>query len=140
VAKLETALEILTRDVTSLAGMVREQSRNIEGEIQRLAVAITEANAPKKTEWTMLIHLGMLIIAIGSAIFWPLNQTALNNKEEIHELRQVVEAHVLSEGHPVTISRLNKVESNNDERNKADMEELREIRKRVMVMHLSDVK
>ena len=41
VAKLETGLEILTRDVSNLVVVVRDQSRNIEGEIQKLVVAVT---------------------------------------------------------------------------------------------------
>lgn len=135
VAKLETGLEILTRDVTNLASIIREQSHSIEGEIQRLSVAVTQAGAPKKTEWPTLIAAGMLFIAVGSAVFAPLNQQANINKAEITTLRSALQEHTQAEGHLPVIrhvqqidTRLNKVEANDSERNNADSRELRELR------------
>lgn len=154
VAKLETGLEILTRDVTTLATVVREQSRNIEAEIQNLAVAVTQAAGPKKTDWSLFIGFIMLILTIGSAVFWPINQTAESNKTAIHELGSLVASHVALDSHPVANvilksledkvnrdfvqinARLNKLESINDERNKSDIEELREIKKKVIGYHM----
>ncbi len=146
VAKLETGLEILTRDVTSLANVVREQSRNIETEIQKLAVAVTQASAPRKTEWPTLIATIMLIMAIGSAVFWPLNQTSANNKAEIHEVRDSIVNHLAQDSHPVTGEilkqmnvRLNKLEANEDQRNKDEIGELREIKRTIIKYHMGPI-
>ena len=146
VAKLETGLEILTRDVTSLANVVREQSRNIESEIQKLAVAVTQAAAPKKTEWHTLIALAALILAIGSAVFIPLNQKIQSNKDDVISLTAVYRQHEMLSGHPVEMNeikhieeRLNKLELTEDERNKADLMELREIRKKITEYHMTAI-
>jgi hypothetical protein len=97
VAKLETGLEMLTRDVASLAQIVRDQGNNIERQIRDLAIGVTQAAAPKKTDWQTLIASAMLIMALGSAVFWPLNQTAENNKNEIEKLHQKFDAHLLQQ-------------------------------------------
>lgn len=132
VAKLETGLEILTRDVTSLAHVVREQSKNIEVEVQKLAVAVTQASAPRKTEWPVLIATLMLVMAIGSAVFSPLHQSVANNKSDTQANHALITQHIAQDYHPVSGvvlqqlgARLNKLEANEDERNKAEREELR---------------
>jgi hypothetical protein len=110
VAKLETGLEILTRDVTTLANVVREQGSNIEHEIQRLAVGVTQAAGPRKTDWSTIISAVMLILALGSAVFWPLNQTAQNNKGEIQSLQVKFEDHQKLDNHPVGVALLGRLE------------------------------
>lgn len=144
VARLETGLEMISRDVTTLGSIVREQSHNIEGEIQKLAVSVTQAGAPRKTEWPTLIATLMLIMAIGSAVFWPLNQTAQNNKTEIHELREVVQRNLEADQFPVAFfqlkqieGRLNKLEQNNEELNKDDREELKLLKRSIMLHQVS---
>ena len=146
VVKLETGLELLTKDVNSLVAIVREQSHNIEGEIQKLAIAVTQASAPKKTEWHTLIALGLLLMTLGSAVFWPLNQTAQNNKDDIQVLRKAVEQHIALDSHPVSAAlfkrnddRLNKLESNNEERNKEELEELHALRRKVVEYHMGAI-
>lgn len=146
VAKLETGLEILTRDVSSLAGIVREQGRNIEGEIQKLAVAVTQAAAPKKTDWATLISLAFLIIALGSAVFYPLNSQVQEMKIKDVEIEHLIlndnarqeqlwhrELELLTQRNE---ARLNKLESNEFERNKADLDELRAMRAKVLQFHM----
>lgn len=137
VGKVETGLDMLTRDVASLAQVVREQGVNIERNLRELTIGVTQASAPRKTDWQTLIALIMLIMAIGSAVFWPLNQTASDNKEATARLEQKVDAHALLSLHPVGEAvmnrmeqRLNKLEANNEERNKADLDELRALRLR----------
>ena len=101
VAKVETGLDMLTRDVASLAQVVREQGVNIERQIRELAVGVTQAAAPRKTDWQTLIALVMLIMAIGSAVFWPLNQTANDNKQSLQHMEQQFHAHTQLQLHPV---------------------------------------
>jgi hypothetical protein len=142
VAKLETGLEILTRDVSTLASIVREQSGNIEQEIQKLAVGVTQAAAPKKTDWSTLIALAMLIMALGSAVFWPLNETAADNKSNIQKLELRLEDHnkdavtkAQLERELTQISeRVKELEANERERNKADLQELKELRGKMLMI------
>ena len=132
VAKLETGIEILTRDVSTLATVVREQSSSIEQEIQKLAIGLTQAAAPKRTDWQMLIALAMLLMALGSAVFWPLNQTAVDNKEAVHKLELRVDEANKEHVNKVQLEKdlaqitehVKALEASEAERNKSDREEL----------------
>ena len=97
VAQVEAGLGRLTEDMRELAGIVRTQGQQVESEIQKLVVAVTQASGPRKTDWSMLISLAFLIMALGSAVFWPLNQTAENNKNEIKDLQIKVEDHTMAD-------------------------------------------
>lgn len=101
VAKLELGMERLTDDVQDLAQVVRNQGSRMEGEIQKLVVAVTQASGPRKTDWSTIIAAVMLIMAIGSAAFWPLNQTVQENKESIKSIESAVVEHSKSANHPV---------------------------------------
>ena len=101
VAKLEVGLDRLTEDVRSLAGIVRDQGSNVEKQLQALTIAVTEAQAPKKTDWSVIISAVLLVLALGSAVFWPLNQTAQVNKQAIDNLQVKFEAHQQLDSHPV---------------------------------------
>jgi len=111
VAKLETGLEMLTKDVSNLALIVRDQGNAIEEQIKQLAVDVTRAAAPQKTDWQTLIALVMLVMAIGSAVFWPLNQTAHENKTSLESLEQKFEEHNKLELHPVGKALLGRLEA-----------------------------
>jgi hypothetical protein len=110
VAKLEVGLDRLTEDVRDLAGVVRSQGSQMEGEIQKLVVAVTQAAGPRKTDWSVIISAVLLIMAIGSAVFWPLNQTSSNNKSEIQQLSQEFKNHEKLDNHPVGIALLGRLE------------------------------
>jgi len=110
VAKLETGLEILTRDVSSLAQITREQGTSIERQIRELAIGISQAAAPKKTDWGTLIAAIMLVMAVGSAVFWPLNQTSQNAKTAVEALAADYHSHTTLELHPVGKALLGRVE------------------------------
>ena len=101
VAKLEVGLDRLTEDVRSLAGIVRDQGANVEKQLQSLTIAVTQAQAPRKTDWNIVISGGLLIMALGSAVFWPLNQTGQNNKDAIDRLTIKFEEHQAQPMHPV---------------------------------------
>ena len=83
VARLEVGLETLTRNVSEMATSIRENANATNAKIDQLAIAVTQAAAPKKTDWSMIISACLLMMAIGSAVFWPLNQTSQNNKQDI---------------------------------------------------------
>lgn len=93
VVKLEAGLDILTKNVTDLSNAVRENATNLDDKLERLTVAVTQAQAPQKTDWSMIISAVFLVLAIGSAVFWPLNQVATNNKEEMKSLSEKFDEH-----------------------------------------------
>lgn len=114
VARLETGLEMLTRDVAGLSQVVRDQGSNIEKQIRDLAVGITQAAAPRKTDWQTLIALVMLIMAIGSAVYWPLSQTSGENKIAIQEAERTMHEHSALQLHPVGQALLMRLEGKLD--------------------------
>jgi len=111
VAKLEVGLDRLTEDVRSLAGIVRDQGANVEKQLQSLTIAVTEAQAPRKTDWSVIISAVLLMMAIGSAIFWPLNQTSQINKEAIDKLEVKFEQHEQLQGHPVGVALIQQLDN-----------------------------
>lgn len=115
VAKLETGLEILTRDVATLAQVTREQGINIEKQIQQLAVGVTQASGPRKTDWSVIISALFLVMAISSAVFWPLNQTSQNNKVEVQALEQKISDHFKLPLHPVGQARIDQMQKTLDD-------------------------
>jgi len=126
VAKLEVGLDRLTEDVRSLAGIVRDQGSNVEKQLQALTIAVTEAQAPKKTDWSVIISAVLLVLAIGSAVFWPLNQTSANNKALIDNLQAKFEAHQQLDMHPVGLALVKRLEeqlANHTEANQKEMAE-----------------
>lgn len=110
VAKLEVGMERLTDDVRNLAMVVREQGSQMEGEIQKLVIAVTQAAGPRKTDWSTIFAGIMLVLAIGSAVFWPLNQTSQNNKDDLLLLRQELSSHKSLNLHPVGEARVDNIE------------------------------
>lgn len=125
VAKLEVGLERLTEDVRSLASVVRDQGATVEKQLTELTVAVTQAAGPRKTDWSLIISAVLLVMAIGSAAFWPLNQTVEENKSALENLNQSFQTHSQLPLHPVGHLMLQKLEfklKENEESNKRDIE------------------
>jgi len=128
VAKLEVGMERLTDDVRNLAIVVREQGSQMEQEIQKLVIAVTQASGPRKTEWSTIISGVMLVLVIGSAAFWPMHQTLNDNKASIHTLQQKYENHSNLAIHPVGEAIINRIEGRliiNEEFSKRERELLK---------------
>ena len=83
VVRLETGLDILTKNVNDIAISMRENAINLDNKMGELTIAITTAQAPKKTDWSLFVSIGFFIMALASAVFWPLNQQTQNNKEKL---------------------------------------------------------
>ena len=111
VAKLETGLEILTQDVRSLASIVRDQSQNLEGEIQKLTIAVTQAAGPRKTDWMTILTGLMFVLALGGAVFYPLNAMVNEIKSTQIENVRKFEDHEKLTLHPVGQAMMAKVQS-----------------------------
>lgn len=110
VAKLEGQLDRLTEDVRSLASIVRDQGSTVEKQLSELTVAVTQAAGPRKTDWSTIIAAVMLVMAIGSAAFWPMYQTSTENKQSLEQIRQEVSDHKQLQLHPVGTALLQRLE------------------------------
>jgi ribosome recycling factor len=74
-------------------------------------------------------------MALGSAVFWPLNQTAENNKSEIKDLQIKVEDHTMADRQMVlqqvdaqTIEKVAKLEAWQQDQDKRAYDELQKWR------------
>ena len=106
VARLETGLETLTRNVSEMAISMREGSAATNQKIDNLVVAVTQANAPKKTDWSLFISIGFFILALGSAVFWPLNKQGQDNRDALQRHEQVMAEHMKLDMHPVGMAKV----------------------------------
>lgn len=101
VARLEAGLETLTKNVSDIAVAMRDNSVATNAKIDQLAIAVTNANAPKKTDWSLFISIGFFILALGSAVFWPLNKQTQDNKQQVENYHDSMVEHVKMDNHPV---------------------------------------
>ena len=124
VARLETGLETLTRNVSEMAVSIRENANATNQKIDGLIVAVTNAQAPRKTDWSLFLSIGFFILALGSAVFWPLNKTAQDNKDAIGAVQQKFESHLTLPAHPLAQAKIDaltkEVEVNRAEMAKRD--------------------
>jgi hypothetical protein len=132
VAKLEVGLERLTEDVRSLASVVRDQGATVEKQLSELTVAVTQAAGPRKTDWSVIISAVLLIMAIGSAAFWPLNQTVQENKVAIETLNQSFQNHGQLMLHPVGQALVQRLE--------LQLKDHVDLNRREMESHLTDAR
>lgn len=110
VAKLEVGLDRLTEDLKDLATVVRQQGKSVEAEIQKLVVAVTQAQGPRKTDWGVLIAAAGLFLAIGGAAFWPLNQQVQELKISQTANHQLIVEHQKMDNHPVGTALVQRLE------------------------------
>lgn len=106
VARLEVGLETLTRNVSEMATSIRDNALATNAKIDQLAIAVTQAGAPKKTDWSLFVSIGFFILALGSAVFWPLNKQTQDNKQEINNYHESMVEHMKLDMHPVGLARV----------------------------------
>lgn len=132
VAKLELGMERITADIKELSGAVASQGERVETQIQQLVIAVTQAQSPKKTDWQTIIAAIALIMAIGSAVFWPLSQQVTEARDELAKYHDSMAQHVKLDMHPVGWALVQRMEqqlqshiSNNEKefRNHVDLDE-----------------
>jgi hypothetical protein len=110
VAKLELGMERLTDDLRDLAQVVRTQGTQIEQDIQKLVIAVTQASGPRKTDWSTIIAAAMLVLTIAGAAFWPLNQQVqeLKNQQQLYHDSMI--DHQKLDNHPVGTALVQRLE------------------------------
>jgi hypothetical protein len=101
VSTLDTNLHDLAVDVKDLASIVRTQGENIETQIQQLMVAVTNAASPHKIDWSSMIALIVLLMAIGAAALSPLYLRIGDLQHESQVLDERFKAHEQLKLHPV---------------------------------------
>ena len=110
VARLETGLECLTKAVNDIATSMRENYNSTNQKIDSLAIAVTNAAAPKKTDWGLFISGIGLILALGAAVLIPLNSATKDNKELINQYHESMVEHQKLPLHPVGQARIDDME------------------------------
>ncbi len=126
VAKLEVGLDKLSDTVKDLAGIVRSQGEMTEKSIQSLTIAVTKAQGPRQTDWGTIISAIFLMLAVGSAVFWPLNKTCEENKDNIKNLQVALENHVKLDMHPVGIALVQRLEERLTNHEKLNQDEMKQ--------------
>lgn len=111
VARLETWAETLTKNVNELAQTMKEYSVDTNKKLDTLMVSVTQAQAPKKTDWSLFMSIAFFILALGSAVFWPLNKTSQDNKVALETMVNKFDTHQQLELHPVGKALLGRVEN-----------------------------
>lgn len=110
VARLETGLETLTKNVNDLTLSIRENNSTVSGKLDALSIAVTTAQAPRRTDWGVIISAIGLIIALGAAVLIPLNQTAKDNKQSIEKSSTEMADHMKLNLHPVGAALVQRLE------------------------------
>ena len=129
VARLETSMETLTRNVGDLTNTVQRIATNIDDKFEKLNIGLTQAQAPKRTDWSLLLTIGFFILALGSAIFWPLNKNTQDNHTDIQTLSQKFDEHTKLTLHPVGQALLGRLENQLQDHIALNERELKEHRK-----------
>ena len=106
VARLEVGLETLTRNVSEMATSIRENANNTNQKIDGLIVAVTTAQAPKKTDWGLFISGIGLLLALGAAVLIPLNNSIRDNKDQIDRYHESMVEHQKLDMHPVGLAKV----------------------------------
>lgn len=120
-----TSLQNVANDIRDLSAVVRQQGTNIEGQISQLLVAVTQASAPRKTDWQTLIAGVGLILAIGAAAFSPLLLRLNDVQNGLGRLEAREEKHEALPMHPVGMARLDAIERITNERTLANAEAIK---------------
>lgn len=83
VARLETSLETVMREVREVASTLRGQAEHTDKQIQDLMVAVERASAPRRTDWGTFIAGVALLIAIGAAVISPVKEQQAQTKADL---------------------------------------------------------
>ena len=110
-------LRELANDVRDLSSTLRDQGVRVEGEIQKLLVGLTNAAAPRRTDWQALLTGVGLILAIGGAALSPVYlrlsdvQTAVHdNAKSVVQVAKALTDHSKLKLHPVGETRIDALE------------------------------
>ena len=101
VARLEVGLETLTKNVSDLTITIRDNNLEVSRQLAALQVSVTTAAGPKRTDWGVILTAIGLILAIGAAVFVPINNSTKDNKDAIMKVQDTMAEHIKLNLHPV---------------------------------------
>lgn len=134
VAKLEVAVDTVTKDLASLTGIVRELAQGVqkqwqqtEAQYSQLLVAVERAAAPRKTDWHLVLGAVGLILALGAAAFSPMMLRTNDLQDTVNRMQSSFSAHERLNLHPVGESKISAIEADLKERSQRNTEAIREI-------------
>jgi uncharacterized protein HemX len=118
---------ILTKDVRDLVGAVKEQSDNYDAQLRKLTVDLVGASGPRPMNWGVLLNGVGLSLAIGAAVFYPMQFRITELSERADSFMAEFRAHEKLTLHPVgtakvdALDRLVQEEATNLEKELADL-------------------
>jgi len=101
VARLEVGLETLTKNVSDLTITIRDNNLEVSRQLAALQVSVTTAAGPKRTDWGVILTAIGLTLAIGAAVFVPINNSTKDNKDAILKVQDMMADHMKLTLHPV---------------------------------------
>jgi len=101
VARLEVGLETLTKNVSDLTITIRDNNLEVSRQLASLQVSVTTAAGPKRTDWGVILTAIGLTLAIGAAVFVPINNSTKDNKDAIVRVQDTMSDHIKLNLHPV---------------------------------------
>ena len=132
VIRVETELESLTKDIASLtvnikdlSSAVSRQSENVEKQFQSLAVAVTTAGAPRKTDWGVIVAAVGMVFMAGAATLSPLYLRMNDVQVSAFRSMQRMDDHEKLVMHPVGLSRVDALEKSLRERASENSDDIR---------------
>jgi hypothetical protein len=113
VGNLSENIRALAVDVRSLADTVSMQGKEFDRHLEKIMVLITQASAPKQTNWLGLISVSsaviIMLLAVGAAVFAPLSYRIGINETTLMKLNDVVQDHVRNDVSVSELSRLHTI-------------------------------
>lgn len=113
VTRVETEIGALTRDVGQLTQDVRaltvavsKRDEMFEGELKKVLVAVTQAAAPRRTDWGTVLSALAVGLAIGAAVLSPIYHRLSSAEETLAANHEQISRHELLDSHPVSKAKL----------------------------------
>ena len=134
---LAADMDVLAKDLRQLTGIVRTQGEQLTSQIQALSVSVTQAQAPRATDWQSIIAAVGLVLAIGTAAMSPLY---LRMRDAFHVLEAQagkLEEHTKLKLHPVGENRIDALEADLSERarhNAGNIQDLQSLKERIVIL------
>ena len=115
VARLEEGLTQLTRNVSDLTTSLREYSAQTNQKIDALAISVTQAQSPKRTDWSVIIAASRIDFGVGGSGTYSSERSTQDNKQQIEKYHESMVEHMKLELHPVGKARIDALEKRYDQ-------------------------
>lgn len=127
VESINVSVRELASDIKDLASIIRNQAAETDRQIGQLTVAVANAQAPRKTDWSTLMGGVALMMAIGTAAFSPMLLRINDAQSSISGLDDKLTEHMQLPMHQVGEVKVAALERMQDERVKFLENQIKEL-------------